>query len=189
MSIRLTLLCGGAGPTVRAARFDDGPLDERGVREARAAADRIPAASVCVRAPSLRCQQTAEALGLTAVAEKAVRDLDVGTWRGRTLAEVAADEPEALACWTTDPEAAPHGGESVRQLCLRAGLWMDGLPQDAGRVLALTEPAVVRAAVVHALAAPVSAFWRIDVPPLATISLTRRSGRWNMRLSPSDTER
>ncbi|MCX4514763.1 histidine phosphatase family protein [Streptomyces sp. NBC_01619] len=183
MSIRLTLWCAAAGPAVREARFGDGPLDARGSGEARTAAAALPPFSACFRGPSVRCGQTAQALGLAATAEERLRDLDFGTWQGLTLSEVAAGHPEALAAWATDPGAAPHGGESVRTLCGRVGGWMDALGEDAGRVLAVVEPAVVRAAAVHALAAPLTAFGRVDVPPLSALTLTGRSGRWNLRLA------
>ncbi|MEW9511163.1 histidine phosphatase family protein [Streptomyces bacillaris] len=49
-------------------------------------------------------------------------------------------------------------------------------------VLSVVEPAVVRAAVVHGLALPLEAFWRLDVAPLALTELSGRSGRWNVRL-------
>jgi broad specificity phosphatase PhoE len=55
------------------------------------------------------------------------------------------------------------------------------LPDDAGRVLAVTEPAVTRAAIVRALALPAEAFWRLDVAPLTLTELSGRSGRWNLR--------
>ncbi|MFE3326433.1 histidine phosphatase family protein [Streptomyces sp. NPDC059176] len=181
MSVRLTLFCAGAGPAVREARFDDGPLDTTGLHEVRAVADSMPAAALCLRSPSVRCAQTADALGVEAEARQELRDLDTGHWRGRTLGEVAGADPEGLAQWTTDPGAAPHGGESVEQLCARVADWMDALPGDAGRVLCVVEPAVVRAGIVHALGTPPAAFWRIDVPPLSGIVLTGRSGRWNMR--------
>ncbi|MGP4003446.1 histidine phosphatase family protein [Streptomyces sp. 8N706] len=184
MSIRLTLVCAAAGPVVREVRFDDGPLDDRGREEARAAAASLPPATRHLVAPSRRCRETAAALGLEADAEPALRDGDMGTWRGRSLADVAAADPAALAAWTTDPAAAPHGGESLLDLCGRVADWLDRLPEDSGRVLAITEAAVVRAAIGHALSAPPEAFWRIDVPPLSMARLTGRSARWNLRLGP-----
>ena len=108
----------------------------------------------------------------------------MGRWQGRTLDEVAAADGAGLAQWMSDPEAAPHGGESVAQLCARTAAWMDGLPDDAGRVLAVVEQAVARAALLHALGAPRQSFWRIDVPPLSAVQLTGRSGRWNLRIAP-----
>lgn len=183
ITVRLTLIAPAPGAALRQTRIDDdAPLDERGLRQARAAAPAIPAVGVQLCAPSLRCRQTAEALGLTPTVETGLRDCDMGTWRGRTLADLAATEPDALASWTTDPAAAPHGGESVLDLCGRVATWLDHLPADSGRVLAVTEPAVIRAAVLHALSAPTPAFWRIDVPPLSATRLVGRDGRWNLRL-------
>ena len=116
------------------------------------------------------------------IAQAALRDLDMGSWRGRTLTEVAADGEAGLGVWMADPEAAPHGGESVAQLCRRADSWLEALPPNAGRVLAVVEQAVARAAAVRALDAPLSSFWRVDVPPLSSVQLTGRGGRWNLRM-------
>ncbi|MGP3923279.1 histidine phosphatase family protein [Streptomyces sp. 8N616] len=169
---------------LREARFDDdGSLDDRGLQDARAAAASLAAATWRqYRGPSTRCRQTAEALGLDAEPEPALRDCDMGRWRGRALADLAAAEPEGLAAWTSDPAAAPHGGESVLELCGRIAAWLDDLPADAGRTVAIAEPAVVRAAILHALSAPPQSFWRIDVPPLSATRLVGRTGRWNLRV-------
>jgi len=189
MTIRLTLLTPAPGPDPRRAHIGaDGPLDEDARRKAREAVAATAVAALLpadrhLSAPSRRCRETAGALGLDAAAETALRDLDLGSWRGRTLDEVAAAEPDALAAWTTDPAAAPHGGESVLDLCRRVARWLDALAESAGgRVLAVADASVARAAVVHALAAPPHAFWRIDVPPLTPVRLTGRAGRWNLRL-------
>ncbi|MFC6064164.1 histidine phosphatase family protein [Streptomyces ochraceiscleroticus] len=183
MTIRLTLLTPAPGPALREARIDDdGPLDERGRQQARAVAGDVPPADCRLTAPSLRCRETAAALGLDPAVDTALRDLDLGNWRGRTLDDLAATDPAAVAAWTTDPAAAPHGGESVDQLCRRVADWLDHLPDTVGRVLAITDPAVARAAVVHALTAPAHAFWRIDLRPLTPIHLTGRADRWNLRL-------
>jgi broad specificity phosphatase PhoE len=183
MTVRLTLLC-AAARTERAVRFADDPLDERALRRAEAAAGTLPPAGTVFTAPSRRCAGTAEALGWeAATAQPALRDLDMGSWYGRTLDEIAATDASGLASWLTDPEAAPHGGESVEQVCDRVAAWLDALPSDAGRMLAVVEQAVARAAVVHALGAPRQAFWRIDVPPLSTVELSGRTGRWNLRMA------
>lgn len=106
----------------------------------------------------------------------------MGRWRGRTLDEVAVAEPEAVGRWSADPSCAPHGGESVRDACARVGRWLDALRETDGRTLAVVEPDVVRAAVVHAVGLPPWGFWRWDVAPLTATELSGRAGRWNVRL-------
>lgn len=182
MTVRLTLLC-AAAPVERDVRFADVPLDERALRQAKAAAAALPSAAALYAAPSQRCTQTARALGWDAVTEElALRDIDMGSWRDRTLSEVAASDGAGLATWMSDPEAAPHGGESVAEVCLRVAAWLDALSADAGRMLAVVEQAVARAAVVHVLDAPQRSFWSVDVPPLSAVQLTGRNGRWNLRM-------
>lgn len=119
MSVRLTFMCATAGDTSRNAVFGDGLLSEHGLREARAVGAALPPYSLAIRAPSTRCGQIADALGLNATLEPALHDFDYGTWRGRTVGEVTAHDPYGYGAWLTDPDAAPHGGESVRQLCRR----------------------------------------------------------------------
>ncbi|UQI46828.1 histidine phosphatase family protein [Streptomyces sp. HU2014] len=181
MTVRVTLISAAAGAAAREARFGDGPPDEAALRRAAEAAGGLPAASRVFGAPSARCRATCAALGLTPGAGPAPHDLDPGRWRGRSLAEVGAEEPEAVARWLTDPAAAPHGGESVLGLVARVGGWLDSLAEEGGRVLAVVEPAVVRAAVVHGLGLPAEVFWRLDVRPLTGTELSGRVGRWNLR--------
>ncbi|QIY76102.1 histidine phosphatase family protein [Streptomyces sp. RLB1-33] len=184
MSVRLTFMCATAGDTSRNAVFGDGLLSERGLREARIVGATLPPYSLAIRAPSNRCAQVADALGLNATLEPALRDFDYGTWRGRAVGEVTADDPYGYGAWLTDPDAAPHGGESVRQLCRRTANWLSRVPPGTGDALTITEPAIIRAALVHALSAPTTAFWHFDVPPLSTISLTLRGDHWNVRPGP-----
>ncbi|MFF3689788.1 histidine phosphatase family protein [Streptomyces sp. NPDC002187] len=178
MKVHLTLLCATAG----GAAFGDGRLSERGLREAVSAGAALRPYSLTLRAPSFPCAQMADALGMEATLEPALRDFDYGEWRGRTVGEVAATDPYRLSAWLTDPDSAPHGGESVRHLCRRTANWLSSLPPDTGRALAITEPAVVRALLVLALSAPARAFWHLDVPPLSAVSFTPRGDRWNVRL-------
>ncbi|MFF0286867.1 histidine phosphatase family protein [Streptomyces sp. NPDC005262] len=181
---------------LREARFDgDTPLDASGVRRARAVAAEVPAADHRVHGSDERCTGTAEALGLRSKPEPALRRWDLGRWRGQRLAEVSRDEPEAVSNWLSDPSAAPHDGESLLDLHARVGGWLDSLHgegADDGSVLAVVEPAAVRAAIVHALGLPPQAFWRLDVAPLTLTELSGRSGRWNLRcgrpLSPGTDE-
>ncbi|WP_371098167.1 histidine phosphatase family protein [Streptomyces sanglieri] len=194
MAVQVMLISPALNAALREARFDgDAPLDAAGVRRAGAVAAAVPAADRYLYGPSERCAGTADALGLRAGPEPAVHGWDLGRWSGRRLAAVSAAEPDAVSAWLTDPSAAPHGGESLLGLCARAGRWLEALESAEGggdrRVLAVVEPAVVRAVIVGALALPVEAFWRLDVAPLTLTALSGRSGRWNLRcgqqLSPA----
>ena len=179
----LFLLCHAATQATRQAAFPlDEPAEERDLAPAAALTRCLPSVVRVLASPATCARQTTAALGLTAVQEHALRDCDWGRWRGRTLDEVVAAEPEAAALWLADPDAAPHGGESVAMLIRRVGSWMDA-NSLSGRILAVTHPAVVRAAVVHALGAPAPGFWRVDVPPLSVVELTRNAGRWTLRTS------
>ncbi|GAB7110767.1 histidine phosphatase family protein [Streptomyces phaeofaciens JCM 4814] len=183
MTSRLVLVTPALTASLREARFDDGcALDAAGLRQARAAAATLPAAERAWCSPTVRCRETAAALGLDAVDAPDLAALDAGRWRGEALAEVGAREPTALAAWLTDPEAAPHGGESVRAVCDRVTAWLESAAEPDGRTVAVAEPEVVRAAVVRALGAPEAAFWRTDVPPLTMVELSGRTGRWNVRI-------
>lgn len=179
MTTRLVLVCHGATSATRRAAFPaDEPLEQPDV-----ILPDPPRADVTLCAPVTRCLQTAAALGLEAVPDNGLRDCDYGRWRGRTLDEVTADDPAAVHAWLTDPGAAPHGGESTQDLITRVGAWLDTLPRDHRRVVAVTTPAVVKAAVVHAVVATPATFWRIDVPPLSRTMLSGRPASWTLRIS------
>lgn len=185
LTVRVMLISPALNAALREARFDgDAPLDASGVRRARAAAAAVPAADRRVHGPDERCIGTAEALGLRSDPEPALHGWDLGRWSGQRLAEVGRDEPGAVSAWLSEPSAAPHGGESLLDLHARVGGWLDSLHRegaDGGSVLAVAEPAVVRAAIVHALGFPPQTFWRLDVAPLTLTELSGRSGRWNLR--------
>lgn len=189
MSLRLTFMCATATDTTRDAVFGDGPPSEDGLRAARALGGTLPPYAPLVRAPSVRCALTAAALGLDATPEPALCDFDYGTWRGRTVREIVAADPYGYASRLTDPDATPHGGESVRQLCRRVAHWLGSVQPFLDQALIITEPAVVRAALVHALCAPATAFRHFEVSPLSTFSLTLREDGWNVRPGRVSPER
>ncbi|MGY4924728.1 histidine phosphatase family protein [Streptomyces sp. 900105755] len=181
MSIHLTLLSAPGGDATLDPLLGDAPLGERGLRLAGAARAVLSLHGRAVRTPSTRCSQTADAIGLTAAPEPMLRDLDVGAWRGRTVGEVAAADPDGFSAWLTDPDAAPHGGESVRGLCCRSADWLSSLARGSGHTVAVTEAAVVRAVLIRALAMPARTFWHLSMPPLDTVLLTWRGSYWDVR--------
>lgn len=177
--LRLQLLTHASTDAQTVARFPtDEPLCVRGRRELARATP--PVVDVALTAPERRAVDTAAALGLHAEADPALRDLDYGAWAGLSMAAVP---PADLTAWLTDPHAAPHGGESIVALLDRTRCWLDSMAAGSGRWLAVTHPSVVRAAVVCAVGAPASAFWRIDVRPATITRLHARGGTWTLRLT------
>ncbi|MDV9192890.1 histidine phosphatase family protein [Streptomyces sp. SR27] len=183
MTVRLTLISPGTSGALRDVRFDDdSPLDDEGIARAEAVASAVAASTRAYCSPSARCLRTAQALGLAPEAVAELAGCSMGRWRGRSLAAVAAAEEPAVAAWLSDPTAAPHGGESLRDLRVRVGGWLDTLQAGSGRVHVVAEPDVIRAATVHALASPDEAALRLDVRPLVAVHFSGRAGRWNLRV-------
>ncbi len=177
---RLTLLAHApTAATAAAALPADDPLDDRGRAWAADARGRLPRADRVRCAPERACAETCAGLDLAAVPDTGPAGWDLGRWAGRTLDDLAADEPAAVSAWLTDPSAAPHGGESLTALVTRVQRWLAGLP--TGHTLAVCGPAVVRAAVVGVLGAPPGAFWRLDVAPLTLTDLRGGPDRWTVR--------
>jgi broad specificity phosphatase PhoE len=80
----------------------------------------------------------------------------------------------------TDPDAAPHGGESLTEVLARVARWLAEQAVLDGAAVAITHAGVVKACVVTALAAPPAAFWQIDVAPLSITELHAHDGRWTI---------
>ncbi|MFJ4842676.1 histidine phosphatase family protein [Streptomyces sp. NPDC088746] len=186
MSVRVSLVAAARSSALLAERFDDDrPLDHAGWREVQLAAHalvRLGAAELRYCSPTPRSRATGDALGFAPLVQLALRDCDMGRWRGFTLSEVAAREPDAVDAWLADPRSAPHGGESLLAFITRVGSWLDTRPVQEGAVVAVAEPAVVRAALVYALKAPPSTYWNVDVRPLAPVTITGLPGRWSLSL-------
>lgn len=114
---RLVLLRHGETDWNAAGRMQghlDIPMNATGQRQASAAAkalaDRFDAARI-VSSDLSRAQETAravaEATGLSVVTDERLREINVGEWVGRTLADIVADDP-------TIGERL-HRGEDVRR--------------------------------------------------------------------------
>jgi broad specificity phosphatase PhoE len=178
--VRLTLVSHAMTDAMAAGRFPtDEPLNAAGHRQITAATD-LGRTDIAYCGPEKRARQTAELLGLQAGIEPLLTDLDCGRWRGDTLGGV---RPADLAVWLSDPARAPHGGESVVELIERVCRWMDSLTGRHKRLVAVTHPAVIRAAILVALDAPPKSFWRIDIAPVSRTMMYFRGHTWTLRSS------
>jgi len=175
MTTRVELICHAASAATRHTAFPgDEPLPVTGT------AGPLPRIHRALSGPELRCRQTAAMLGLEPEIDERLRECDYGSWRGRTLAELTDAEPDAVHAWLSDPAAAPHGGESIVDLIMRVGAWLDGLPDTRQRIGVITHPSVIRAVLVHVLRAAPESFWRIDIAPLSHTSLAAGRSVWTL---------
>lgn len=188
MDTRLLLVSHASTAAQRAGRFPaDDSLDARGLAEAQTHAARLRLAIAeelpAFVSPAACARETATALGLAASVHAGLADLNYGTWRGRRLADLAAEAPQDVVAWTRDPDAAPHGGESFSQLVKRVGEWLDAsLDGETDRassdMIGITHAPVLRAAIVYALGASPAVFPRIEIAPLSVIELRHSSRGW-----------
>ncbi|OSC23534.1 histidine phosphatase family protein [Mycobacterium vulneris] len=177
---RLTLLSHGMTDAMAEGRFPaDEPLNAIGRRQVEAMGGAACSAQRWLCGPEQRTRQTAKLLGLQAESEPRLADLDCGRWRGEVLAALPPGELEA---WLAQPGAAPHGGESIADLISRASQWLESLTAKPLRTVAVTHPALIRAAIVAALDIAPASFWRVDVEPVTRVVLHFRGGRWTLRL-------
>ena len=179
--IRLTLVSHAMTDAMAAGRFpSDEPLNGIGRRQVKKSGRLdISRDMRQLAGPEQRARQTAQLLGLHAATEPRLADLDCGGWCGQTLRAVG---PADLETWLTDPARAPHGGESIVDLIQRVAGWLEALTASTSPTVAVTHPAVIRAAILRSLDSPPKSFWRIDVAPASRTVLHFRSGRWTLRL-------
>jgi broad specificity phosphatase PhoE len=178
---RITLISHAPTLALKRASFPlDEPLIEGEFERIAALGWRAPRAQYVCCGPEKRTQQTAKALGLEASEAVELADVDYGTWNGKEIGEVHAVDSEGLSHWLTDVNAAPHGGEAFAHLIVRVQHWMEGRT-STGHTIAVTHPAVVRAATVCAIQAPPESFWRIEIGPLTATDLRFNGKLWVVR--------
>jgi len=180
---RITFVSHAPTAAVRRAAFSlNEPIEQREIEKLESIGWTPPRLSKVYAAPEQRTMQTAKALGFDSLLSEELRDLDYSSWRGKSLDEVQFTDPDGVRQWLTNIDAAPHGGESIANFLDRIESWLAG-QHGLGHTLAVTHPAVIRAAVVLTLQAPAQSFWRINIPPVSLTDL-RWSGRfWTLRSS------
>lgn len=149
------------------ARFTgqiDAPLSALGQRQAEALANRLagerPLPDLIVASNLIRAQATAEAfarrLDQPVTLDPDLREISMGAWEGRPVAEVAREQPDLFARVETDPmgEASAPGGESWAAFSDRVHCALDrwrGRAPSGGTVFWVTHGGVISALLLRAL--------------------------------------
>jgi probable phosphoglycerate mutase len=121
--------------------------------------------------------------------DKRWREIDVGTWGGRLIADVYAEEPEVVDAFARGEDIARGGGETFRQL--RARVW--AAVQEIGasgarRVLVGTHGGPIRVAAAAALDLPAGSEMLLDPPVNCSLTTLRVDGLTSYNV-PTGTDR
>jgi broad specificity phosphatase PhoE len=161
----------GAGTGERFRGRVDLPLDDTGLAQARALAERLADQSIVAvySSPLKRAVETArpiaQQLGLPVQPLPGIIDINYGDWQGLSHTEVAKVYPDLYRCWLEKPHRVKFpSGESLRQVRLRA---MAALKEVAARhddriVLLVAHQVVNKVLVCAMLGLDNSHFWRIQ---------------------------
>lgn len=163
---------GGANP----------PLSDLGIEQARETGAWLKSLSAHVddvlTSPVLRTMQTAEViadmLGKQAEEVPAFAEMEFGRWDGLSFTEVAERHADDMSAWFASLDAAPHGGESFRQVEQRVMSGLDELvTQRAGRTLVLVSHVTpIKVLVARALGAPLEAVYRMELTPASVTAIS-----------------
>ena len=157
----------------------DVELSPAGHRVAETLATLLAAESIhqLISSPRQRALQTvaplAAKLDKHVTPDERLREIDFGTFEGRTYDELRESEPELYAQWMEQPTAIRFpGGESYGDLRGRAVEVVGTLPADTTTAV-VTHGGVVRALLADALGLPDSHIFRLGVD-YASVSIVDR---------------
>ena len=175
---------------------EDLPLTERGKAEALAVARRISERwrPACVyTSPLSRCVLTGAAIaGACKVQSQSVEelnDIDYGSWKMKTFAEMQATQGELYASWFATPHLVRFpGGDSLQELASRAA---DALrialePHPNQTVVMVAHDSINRALLVQLADLPLSSYWRLVQEPCCINEIDIAANRIQVR-SINDT--
>lgn len=170
--MRLLLIRHGATINNMEARYTGQlniPLSEQGMRQVELLGSRLKDAALdaLVVSDLLRAQQTAEAVnryhGLQLQSDPDLREISMGSWEGKTFAELQETVPEHLLRWQDSPTSvAPPGGETLTEFHHRLGRalrrWSDRYKEET--VAWVTHGGAIGVLLCHVLSLDLSRRWQ-----------------------------
>jgi len=195
---RLVVVRHGRTEWNRVERFRgraDIELDEVGIKQAEAAADRIAEwqVSAIYSSPLRRALTTAKILGRRFALEvkslPGIIDIDYGEWQGLSPEEAAAKYGALYSKWLESPYKVKfHGGESLADVRERAALAVEGLiaqhPKET--IVLVSHKVICQVLILTLLGLDNSHFWEIT-QDVCTVNLFEVRGGVPSALFLNDT--
>jgi len=169
-------------------------LSDEGRDQVRATADWLAPlaerASLVIASPVRRTRESAEILaerlGLDVVEEPGFAEMDFGDWDGLTFLEVAEKFQDDLDAWIGSTSVAPgRTGESFASVEQRVlGALQRVLDEHAGgTVLVVSHVTPIKTLVAHAVDAPLSSVFRMELTPASVSVVSFFAGQDGPRAS------
>jgi alpha-ribazole phosphatase len=155
----------------------DVPLSVKGQQQVRDIARMLQSKIIdkAFCSPMLRCRQTFEQLELATPCQmnNLLKEVDFGRWEGKSFAEIAAVDAEAVAAWSSDPDGFCFpDGESLANFRGRVRAIMKMLEKDSGkRILLVTHGGVIRHLLCLCLGISIEKYLAFAVEPGSFCSL------------------
>lgn len=100
-------------------------------------------------------QAYADLTGAEVIEDVRLRELSVGTWSGRTLAEIAEEFPEVVAASLAGQDPRRGGGETFAEQRIRVAACLEEIArQDLERALVFSHGGSIRVAAAYASGVP-----------------------------------
>lgn len=170
------------GPRYRGHAIDD-PLSEKGWAQMRAAVAGHGDWQRIITSPLRRCRDFATELagqrGLPMHVEHDLREVGFGRWEGKTKAELIAEDADGFHAFYRDPvHARPAGAEPLDTFARRVAASLDRIAATytGEHLLVVAHAGVMRAALVHAIAAPPACMYRVNIKNAALLRIRSSDG-------------
>ena len=135
-------------------------------------------AEILIASPLNRTRQTAEAIarttGLEIIFDEAWFELSFGSWDGKSIEEVKAEDPDAYQAWLNSTSYAPGGGESYDEASVRIEEALEKLVAEypGKKIIIVTHNGVIKTVVKLAMGAPAEAVFHVDASPCSISSIS-----------------
>ena len=135
-------------------------------------------ADILISSPLTRTRQTAEIIarttGLDATFDEAWQELSFGSWDGKSIEEVQAEDPDGYQAWLNSSSVAPAGGESYDEASIRIEGALERLVAEypGKKIIAVTHNGVIKTAAKIAVGGPSDAVFHMDVTPCSITSVS-----------------